>query len=245
MGIEAVGANYSFHAGKVQDLTFQLLCTMEEGLEVLGLWLFLRTLILYFDSADGASSTEVTTTPSRVEWTRLLAELGRALALGLAIVAATDFISPYLTKLDPSQVPGLIEAEWLPRKEPINCLTERVRLRPDAAVGRISGNSLLQLIPRGPRAQQSFVLQSPRPGKYRLEIYMARHRLFGEVNVRLNGKPLQNINLYSPSDKVLPTGPIDLGVIEMGETNILTVLLLNLRKQYAFDGIRLSPVENQ
>ncbi len=244
VGIEAVGANYSFHAGKVQDLTFQLLCTIEEGLEVLALWLFLRTLILYFDSADGVSSTEVTTTPPRVEWLRLLTELGRALALGLAIVIAVDLLSPYLIKLDPSRVPGLIEAEWLPREEPINSHTERVRLRPEATAGRISRNSLLNMVPRGPGAQQSFIVQAPQPGKYRLEIHMARHQSFGEVNVRLNGKPLQKINLYSPSDKVVATGPIDLGVMEMGETNTLTIMLLKPRMQYAFDGIRLTPLAN-
>ncbi len=245
VGIEAVGANYSFKAGQVQDLTFQILCTIEEGLEVLGLWLFFRALILYFDSPASVSLPKEDTVQTRTPWPTLLTELGRALALGLVIVATTDLVSPYLIKLDSTRVPGLIEAEMLPQREPINSHTERVRLQPGAATGKISRNSLLKLVPRGPGAQQSFILQDQRPGKYRLEIYMARHQSFGEVNVLLNGTPLKNINLYSPSNKILPTGPIDLGVKEMGETNTLTILLLNPRMQYVFDGIRLLPVENQ
>ncbi len=244
IGIEAVGANYSFHTGKVQDLTFQLLNTVEEGLEVLGLWLFLRALIVYSDFQVSVDSPLEDTALPKVEWTNLLAELGRAAALGLAIIVVTDLISPYLIKLDSSKVPGLIEAEWLPRIETKNCQTEYVRLRPEATAGGISRNSLLQLVPRGPGAQQSFTLQAPRPGKYRLAIYMAKHQSFGEVNVRLNGTPLRNINLYAPSNKVLPTGSIDLGKVELGETNTLTILLLKLRQQYAFDGIHLSPVKD-
>lgn len=242
IGIEAVGANYSFHAGQVQDLTFQLLCTVEEGLEVLGLWVFYRTLVLYFDSPATGRSPKEDTIQTKVSWPRFFAELGPPLVLGLVLVAVTDFISPYLGKLDSSRIPGLIEAEQLPRTESLNVHAERVRLQPGAAAGKISRNSLLQLVPLGPGAQQSFILKPPRPGKYRLDIYMARHPSFGEVSVRLNEKFLQTINLSSPSEKVLPTGPIDLGVRDLGETNTLTFMLLNPRMQYVFDGIRMTPV---
>ena len=235
IGIESVGANYSAHSGQVQDLTFQLLCTFEEGFEVLGLWWFLRTLLPFSADPAAAASEE------ERQWGRLGLDLGRAAAIGAAIAAVAALLAPQLVKLDPLKVPEMIEAEALPRAGARGCRTSLARIKPKLIQGNISQNSVLKLVPAGPQPEQSFTLEAPRPGAYRLELFMVRHRIFGEVAVLLNGKPLQQINLFAPTNKITASGPIDLGRVELAQSNTLTLRLLLQRRHYAFDGLRLTP----
>jgi hypothetical protein len=70
---------------------------------------------------------------------------------------------------------------------------------------------------------------------------MIRHRIFGEVGVLLDGRPLRRLDLSSPSEKISSSGPIDLGVVELGQVATLTLKLLVPRRHYGFDGVRLTP----
>lgn len=239
IGVESVGANHSFHAGEVQDLPFQILCAIEEGLEVLGIWWFLRALAPHCAARLGPEETP----DYEVSWAGLLPDIGRAAAVGAAILAVVALAAPQLPRLDSTRLPGLIEAESLRPIKAHLCQTELVRLNPALATGEISGRSLLRLTSLGRRAQQSFALVPPTPGRYRLEMYFARQGTFGQLNVLLNNEPLSTLNLFAPSEKIAATGPINLGAVELREKNVLTLELRHPGRHYAFDGLMLVPVK--
>jgi len=239
IGIDSVSANHSFHAGEVQDLPFQLLSAIEEGLEVLGIWLFLRALAPHCAARLGPDETP----DYEVSWVGLLPDIGRAVGVGAGILAVVALAAPQLPRLDSTRLPGMIEAESLRPIKSHLCETELVRLNPELATGAISGRSLLKLSSLGRRAWQSFALVPPAPGRYRLEMYLARQGTFGQLGVVLNNQPLGMVNLFAPSERITATGPINLGAVELGEKNVLTLELPHPGRHYAFDGLVLVPVK--
>ena len=85
------------------------------------------------------------------------------------------------------------------------------------------------------------------PGKQRLEVFLTKASDYGIVTLALNGTPLGGeIDLFSDRG-VLPTGAIDLGVVDLrreGDLLRITVVGANERTapphfQFGIDGIRL------
>jgi hypothetical protein len=94
-----------------------------------------------------------------------------------------------------------------------------------------------------------FELPERDPGKQRLEIFFTKAADYGIVAVSLNGTALgQQIDLFSDRG-VVPTGAIDLGVVDLhrqGDMLRVTVVGANERTapphfQFGMDGIRLGP----
>jgi hypothetical protein len=86
------------------------------------------------------------------------------------------------------------------------------------------------------------------PGRQRLEIFLTKAADYGVVTVSLNGSPLGGeIDLFSDRG-VMPTGPLDLGEVELrGRGDVLRLAVPRANEktapphfQFGIDGIRLS-----
>lgn len=87
------------------------------------------------------------------------------------------------------------------------------------------------------------------PGKQRIEIFLTKAADYGVVSVALNGSALGGeVDLFSDRG-VMPTGALDLGVVELrGKGDVLRVSVLRANEntapphfQFGIDGLRLGP----
>ena len=127
----------------------------------------------------------------------------------------------------------------------------QVQLQPtrNFSRGRWSGDRHMFLA--GTRKGDWVELELPAsdPGRYGLELFLTRSHDYGIVVVSLNGQQVDGeIDLWS-GEGVVPSGPIDLGLVELGDApNVLriTVVGTNSRAsapfyQFGIDGLRLTP----
>jgi hypothetical protein len=74
-------------------------------------------------------------------------------------------------------------------------------------------------------------------------MYFARQGTFGQLGVVLNNEPLGMVNLFTASERLTTTGPLNFGAVELREKNVLTLELRHPGRHYAFDGLVLVPVK--
>jgi hypothetical protein len=107
-----------------------------------------------------------------------------------------------------------------------------------------------QMLAAGTQAGDWLELELPErePGRQRLEIFLTKAADYGVVTVSLNGSPLGGeIDLFSDRG-VMPTGPLDLGEVELrGRGDVLRLAVPRANEktapphfQFGIDGIRLS-----
>jgi hypothetical protein len=174
-------------------------------------------------------------------WLGLLG-FGSAVAL-----AAFDDASPSPPN-DPLPVAeGLIEAEALSvvgRSRAFTFWKQPTDGFPD---GRWSGDA--QMFAANTRRGDWIELALPdgTPGPRRIELFLTRAADYGVVRIHLNGAPLgEPIDLFSDTG-VVPTGPVDLGVVTLGaETDRLRIEVVGTNErsapphfQFGVDGVRL------
>jgi hypothetical protein len=110
-----------------------------------------------------------------------------------------------------------------------------------------SGDSQLWVRPPSQGAWVDLELPVKADGKYRVTVYLTKARDYGIVQFHLNGKPLgKAVDCFEP-DRVLATGAIDLGMVELKKgTAILRVEVVGtnpksvgLRYMWGLDCVRL------
>ena len=127
----------------------------------------------------------------------------------------------------------------------------QVRLQPTSnfSRGRWSGDRHMFVV--GMRKGDWLELELPvsDPGRYGLELFLTRSHDYGIVVVSLNGEPAGGeVDLWS-GEGVVPSGPIDLGLVELGEApNVLRITVVGTNShstapfyQFGIDGVRLTP----
>lgn len=119
----------------------------------------------------------------------------------------------------------------------------------DFPAGRWSRDG--QMFALGARKGDWIELELPerKPGPYRLELLLTRAADYGIVSVSVNGVPLrEEIDLWSGRG-VVPTGPLDLGRVELrGRGDVLRLEVTGTNPgalapyfQFGIDGVRLTP----
>jgi hypothetical protein len=119
----------------------------------------------------------------------------------------------------------------------------------DFPAGRWSGDG--QMFALGAQKGDWIELGLPerKPGPYRLELLLTRAADYGIVSVSVNGTPIgDEIDLWSDRG-VLPTGPLNLGRVELrGRGDVLRLEVTGANPgarapyfQFGIDGVRLTP----
>ena len=197
-------------------------------------------------------TTQTEPAPPARDVERWLDALERILWIGLiafAAVVAIGVLRQYLATRSVERVvapSGLIEAERLRITKSREFL---FWLQPTTSFGA-GWSQDGHMLAGGTEPGDWIELELPahEPGPQRLEIFLTRASDYGILSLTLNGTPLGgDIDLYS--DRVVTTGPIDLGVVELhpsGDVLRVTVMRTNERTtpphfQFGIDGIRLSP----
>lgn len=176
-------------------------------------------------------------------WVGLLG-FGSAVAL-----AAFREASPPLPG-DASPEQGLIEAEALPVADRSRAFTFWRQPTDGFPAGRWSGDAQMLGTDTRPGDWIELALPARAPGPRRIELFLTRAADYGIVRIHWNGTPLgEPIDLFSDAG-VVPTGPVDLGVVPLaaeGDRLRIEVVGTNERSapphyQFGIDGIRLTPL---
>jgi hypothetical protein len=143
---------------------------------------------------------------------------------------------------------GLIEAEQLRTAGKSREFTFWLQPTTSFTGGRWSEDGQMLAVGTEQGDWIDFELPEREPGPQRIEVFLTKASDYGIVQMSLNGTPLgAEIDLFSDLG-VMPTGAIDLGVVELhrgGDLLRLSVVGANERTapphyQFGIDGIRLS-----
>ena len=231
---------------------------VEETLEMVGISLFLFTLVQLLESrgvdmtlqlGEPGGRTAPAAAPAAVPPARLG---GVGVALAMAMAGACLVIlrlggRPPEVKPD-LEIPALIEAEDLLvlAVEPPFPLHRQGTRRIHR--GGWTRDSLMFGSPSGPGHAATWLLPPMATGTYQLEAYMARSFDYGVVQFSINGEAVgEPLDLYGSA--IQPTGALALGTIDLDEgENTLTLEIVGRNPSnhaphynFGFDGIVLEP----
>jgi hypothetical protein len=116
----------------------------------------------------------------------------------------------------PMRVPGIVEAESLLSRATVTAgrLQTQDLWSWDSDSTQWSGGSQLWWVEAKPGARLTLPLAAPSAGDYELVAYFTRAADYGDVRLRVNGRPLPTI-VHGYSPRVEPTGPISLGRVHL------------------------------
>ncbi len=164
-------------------------------------------------SGPTLSSTEAALTPASLEAPVSAEVAGTAIpSLAAPQVATISVPASNPGAVSNSGVAGAVEFETLPVRERINLTFQVQEMTANDAKRWSGGKQLLANARVG--ALVRFILLVEKAGTYAFNLYATRAPDFGQVQVRLDGKPLgEPLDLYAAT--VLPTGAISLGSVEL------------------------------
>lgn len=124
----------------------------------------------------------------------------------------------------------------------------------DFTADRWSGGEHLWWTGAKPGDAMTLPLEADKPGRYKVVAAFTKARDYAIVQLLINGKPTGDpIDLYQPraNDRsdVISTGPVSLGIHELGKGSTLTVKIVGAhpdaekRYMFAIDYYRLTPAE--
>lgn len=165
-------------------------------------------------SGPTASSTETALTPASLKVAGSTEVAGTAIPSPAAPVAATTPVpASNPGTVSNGGVAGAVEFETLPVRERVDLTFQVQEMTSNDARRWSGGKQLLANARMG--ALVRFILMVDKGGTYALSLYATRAPDFGQVQVKLDGKPLgEPIDLYAAT--VLPSGAINLGSFELG-----------------------------
>ena len=163
VGVEVVAGHYWYTFGNVRDMTYQLLNTLEEGLEI--------SAVLYFCHILATSiNSTVMHSDAKVKRRQMSKSFGIGLLLIATISLATVGSTPLLRNIDPWATKNLLEAETMqPRTTESRSELNLVRIRPGESSEEFSRGSLLLLKSDEIDSTIEFTLAPNKPGRHKNE----------------------------------------------------------------------------
>lgn len=190
-GVEIIGGHYWSVYGNVRDMSYQLLVTLEEGLEISG--------VLYFcyciTRQDFFDHRKQTNTEKRKE---LMTDFGVGLGIIGIITFGAAIATPLLREMDPWAVQNMFEAEALePRVDADDTQLVMVRFSPEDKTTGLSRGSQLLIESSHTSAAVGFTIKLDKPGTYHVTAVLTEYRTFGAIQFGINRKkagPVINLN---------------------------------------------------
>jgi hypothetical protein len=239
VGVEIVGGHYFSTYGGARDMGYQLLVTLEEGLEMAAIVLFIHSLaplVALSQEAFAATRTRLRT---------LVRELGLGLLFLLAVTLLTALAAPWLRSWDPWAVSGLVEAETLAPSTSRGTSAELVRVLPKQGEAvTLSRGSQLLFQSDSPGGQLRLTLPAEIRGERVLVVMLARHRTFGTVRCEVAGNRVGRVvDLFAPTD-VIEVVAHRLGPIQLTGENVITLEIVSGRRA-GIDGLHFEFPESR